>query len=177
MQMYSDFGAAEEKDENKRRKRGALSIDGAAVPAYNGLHRSMIRRKRGPDVKKKQKGFTLMELLVVVAIIAVLAAIAIPAVTAKLHRTRVVTDWANVRAFYGEIQSDFITTGKKNPNVPTDWATNRDYDWKAVTFLSGQRVAMKTGTCAVNFDPDQGYSIEYQCSEFHEDCHLSLPVK
>ena len=54
-------------------------------------------------MKKTQKGFTWMELLVVVAIVAVLAVIAIPTVTAKLHRTRVVTDWANVRAFYGEI--------------------------------------------------------------------------
>ena len=127
-------------------------------------------------MKKTQKGFTLMELLVVVAIVAVLAVIAIPTVTAKLHRTRVVTDWANVRAFYGEIQPDFIATGRQNPNVPTDWATNPNYDWKAVTFLNGQRVAMKTGTCAVNFDPDKGYSVEYQCSSFHVDCHLSLPV-
>lgn len=158
-------------------KKGFLSIDGAAASAYNDLHRLWYAGKEDRAVKKEQKGFTLMELLVVVAIIAVLAAIAIPTVTAKLHKTKVVTDWANVRAFYGEIQSDYIATGKKNPNVSTDWATNRDYDWKAVTFLSGQRVAMKTGTCAVNFDPDQGYSIEYQCNSFHEGCHLSLPVK
>ena len=48
-------------------------------------------------MKKNRNGFTLAELLIVVAIIAVLVAIAIPIFTAQLHKTRVATDWANLR--------------------------------------------------------------------------------
>lgn len=44
------------------------------------------------------KGFTLAELLVVVAIIAVLVAVSIPVFTGKLERARETTDIANMRA-------------------------------------------------------------------------------
>jgi len=47
---------------------------------------------------KNQKGFTLAELLVVVAIIAVLVAVSIPIFTAKLEKAREATDIANMRA-------------------------------------------------------------------------------
>lgn len=60
---------------------------------------------------KKNKGFTLAELLVVVAIIAVLVAITIPIFSTKLHDAKVATDWANLRTFYTEIRTDEIETG------------------------------------------------------------------
>lgn len=46
----------------------------------------------------KKKGFTLAELLVVVAIIAVLVAISIPIFTSQLEKSREATDVANMRA-------------------------------------------------------------------------------
>ncbi len=115
-----------------------------------------------------------MEMLIVVAIIAVLVAIAIPVFNAQLHKTRVATDWANVRAYYAEIQTDYISTGEYNPKVPVDWHTNPSYDWKSITFLNGQKVEMAAGICAVSFSADKGYSIEYACNDGHEKCHLSL---
>ena len=48
-------------------------------------------------MKKKNKGFTLMEMLIVVAIIAILSAIAIPTFTKTLERSREAADLANVR--------------------------------------------------------------------------------
>ena len=54
-------------------------------------------------MQKNTKGFTLAELLIVVAIIAVLVAISIPVFTSQLHKARVATDWANVRAYYAEL--------------------------------------------------------------------------
>lgn len=125
-------------------------------------------------MKRNKKGFTLMEMLIVVAIIAVLVAIAIPVFNAQLHKTRVATDWANVRAYYAEIQTDYISTGEYNPNVPVDWHTNPSYDWKNITFLNGQKVELVTGTCAVSFDAEKGYSVTYQCDKYHEDCYLTL---
>ena len=53
--------------------------------------------------KKDQKGFTLAELLIVVAIIAVLVAISIPIFTSQLEKAREATDAANIRAAYAEV--------------------------------------------------------------------------
>lgn len=47
---------------------------------------------------KNNKGFTLAELLIVVAIIAVLVAVSIPIFTAQLEKAREATDIANFRA-------------------------------------------------------------------------------
>ena len=64
-------------------------------------------------MKKNQKGFTLMEMLIVVAVIAILVAVAIPAMNAQMHKVKVRTDWANVRAYYAEIQTDICLPEKK----------------------------------------------------------------
>lgn len=118
-----------------------------------------------------------MEMLIVVAIIAILIAIAIPVFSAQLHKARVATDWANLRSFYADIQTNYMTTGEQNPKVPVDWHSSGDYDWYSVTFLNGQKVKMKAGFCAVSFTKDEGYSIEYDCNDNHPACHLSLPAK
>ncbi len=52
------------------------------------------------EKKRNQKGFTLAELLIVVAIIAVLVAIAIPVFTSRLEQSRETTDLANLRSAY-----------------------------------------------------------------------------
>ena len=58
--------------------------------------------------KNNKKGFTLAELLIVVAIIAVLVAIAIPVFTSQLEKSRESTDAANIRAAYAEIMSEAV---------------------------------------------------------------------
>ena len=49
-------------------------------------------------MKQNKKGFTLAELLIVVAIIAVLVAISIPIFTSQLRKARVAVNQANARA-------------------------------------------------------------------------------
>ena len=125
-------------------------------------------------MKKNRNGFTVAELLIVVAIIAVLVAIAIPIFTAQLHKTRVATDWANLRAYYAELQVDYMTTEKQNPSVPVDWHSNPAYDWTSITLLTGEKISMETGKCAVSFNKDSGYSISYVCDKGHTECNLKL---
>ena len=62
--------------------------------------------------RTNKKGFTLAELLIVVAIIAVLVAIAIPIFTAQLEKSRESTDMANIRAAYAEVIASYIQDSK-----------------------------------------------------------------
>ena len=62
-------------------------------------------------MKKNKKGFTLAELLIVVAIIGVLVAISIPIFTSQLEKAREATDAANIRSQYAEVMSEAITEG------------------------------------------------------------------
>lgn len=61
--------------------------------------------------KNKNKGFTLAELLIVVAIIGVLVAISIPIFTSQLEKAREATDAANIRSQYAEVMTEAITDG------------------------------------------------------------------
>lgn len=58
--------------------------------------------------RKNKKGFTLAELLIVVAIIGVLVAVSIPIFTAQLEKSREATDLANVRSAYAELMADYL---------------------------------------------------------------------
>ncbi len=73
--------------------------------------------------KLNKKGFTLAELLIVVAIIAVLVAISIPVFSAQLEKAREATDEANIRALYAECVSSALTGAKADDNVNYDSST------------------------------------------------------
>lgn len=58
----------------------------------------MLEMRNVLSTKLNKKGFTLAELLVVVAIIAILVAVSIPIFTGKLNQAKESTDLANERA-------------------------------------------------------------------------------
>lgn len=64
--------------------------------------------------KMNKKGFTLMEVLIVVAIIAVLVAIAIPVMNSQLEKSREAVDAANIRSAYAEVSVAFLTGDADN---------------------------------------------------------------
>ena len=60
-------------------------------------------------MKNNTKGFTLAELLSVVAIIAVLTAICIPIFSTQMEKSRESADAANIRSQYAEVMTDANT--------------------------------------------------------------------
>lgn len=68
---------------------------------------------------KNKKGFTLMEMLIVVAIIAVLIVIAIPTFNNALAKSRAATDLANIRSGYASAQVRAMTEGLGATNTKT----------------------------------------------------------
>lgn len=110
-----------------------------------------------------------MEMLIVVAIIAVLVAIAIPTFTASLHKARVAADWANLRAYYAELQADLLTTGEYREDIPV--TIDGQYTKTSITFLNGQQVKLQAGGYMVikpspTDNQDNGYQIHYVCNKY-----------
>lgn len=110
-------------------------------------------------MKEHKRGFTLAELLIVVAIIAVLVAIAIPVFTAQKHKSEVAVDVANVRAYYAEIQTDYITTGVQHV------FTTFPPDSKNINHFDGTTNQLKGIWMLVDFDSEYGYTLRYECDK------------
>ena len=116
---------------------------------------------------RDKRGFTLAELLVVVAVIAVLVGISIPIFTSQLEKSRESTDLANVRAAYAEVMAEAIE--KENPKPITVNLKQKQNNWQSslpitiggVTY-NGENTAnwsgipMSNGTCKVSYDKDNG---------------------
>jgi prepilin-type N-terminal cleavage/methylation domain-containing protein len=83
--------------------------------------KDMILAKKAELKKRGYKGFTLMEMLIVVAIIAVLVAIAIPVFTSQLEKSKDAVTIANLRSAYAEAQSAYLTgSNGGNATLTTD---------------------------------------------------------
>lgn len=119
-------------------------------------------------IRKFKKGFTLMEMLIVVAIIAVLIAIAIPTMAASLHKARVAADLANARAYFAYLQTDYLTTGEYLPEIDSEWAKNMT---DTIKYPDGLEVKLQTGCIAVcrldevSSNNAYGYQVYYQSND------------
>lgn len=71
--------------------------------------KEMIQARKEELQKRGVSGFTLMEMLIVVAIIAVLVAIAIPVMTAQLNNAKVQADAANIRGGYATVTATVLS--------------------------------------------------------------------
>ena len=96
---------------------------------------------------KNRKGFTLMEMLIVVAIIAILVIIAIPTFNSALAKSRAATDVANIRSGYAAAQVEAMTEGLKD---------NTGKDATTVTYILQQDGSVKK-------DGDTNNEKPYKC--------------
>ena len=81
--------------------------------------------------KNNNKGFTLMEMLIVVAIIAILIAIAIPTFTNSLNKAKDAADEANGRALYAALSTALLLN--ENVQAP-DEAKSIEFQGTTYTF-------------------------------------------
>ncbi len=91
--------------------------------------------------KQNKKGFTLAELLIVVAIIAVLTAIAIPLFVGALDRAQDTRDKANIRAVRGAA-TVYLLEKSGDEKVWTSGAKTNGWDVTAEISSSGEIIAM-----------------------------------
>ena len=123
--------------------------------------------------KENKKGFTLAELLIVVAIIAVLVAISIPIFTSQLEKSRDAVDAANVRSAYAEASAAYLTetdgtvanyayniVGKSSDDK---WSQNDNVKME----IAGVEVQMVKGakSVRVQFNADGTYTIAMNAGE------------
>lgn len=127
-------------------------------------------------MKKNNRGFTLAELLIVVAIIAVLVAIAIPVFTAQLEKSKEATDAANIRSAYAEVMAEALTQSTPATVTRTitlkqaqdDWQTNPAPNLAGSGTISGTGHVDPTvtgtpsanGNATVTWTPATGSNVE-----------------
>ena len=125
-------------------------------------------------MKQNKNGFTLMEMLIVIAIIAVLIAVAIPVFASQLEKAREATDLANVRSAYAQVSTEALL-GDSEATVTVD-LKQKQADWQSVDPVNiggivhsksqGNTdnwigVAEPNGTCVVSYKEDYGIILNW----------------
>lgn len=128
-----------------------------------------IKDKAGILMKQNKNGFTLMEMLIVIAIIAVLIAVAIPVFASQLEKAREATDLANVRSAYAQVSTEALL-GDSEATVTVN-LKQKQADWQSLDpvniggivhsksqgdTVNWKGVAEPNGTCVVSYNEDYG---------------------
>lgn len=119
-----------------------------------------------------KKGFTLMEMLIVVAIIAILVGIAIPTMTNQLEKAREATDAANIRALYAEAMVEYMNSDDGAAVEKKYTLTQKEAGWKNAELETNLKKLVKNagdydgspavgGTCTVKVDNTGKVTIKF----------------
>lgn len=129
----------------------------------------LFKDKAGIIMKQNKNGFTLMEMLIVIAIIAVLIAVAIPVFASQLEKVREATDLANVRSAYAKVSTEALL-GDSEATVTVN-LKQKQADWQSLDPVNiggiihyknqgdtdnWKGVAAPNGTCVVSYNEKYG---------------------
>ena len=106
-------------------------------------------------MKMNKKGFTLIEMLVVIAIIAVLVSIVIPVVGNSTEKAKEAADAANIRAAIAEVTTKALS-GKTDAKVTVKLAQTGEFKFNTdLTNISGYALSnFETETVVISWDED-----------------------
>lgn len=99
----------------------------------------------------RKAGFTIAELLIVVAIVGVLVAIAIPVFNGALTKSKEAADVANVRATYAEWQTAILTENKTAPDSKDNFLKGPDNGTAIVLNYGDDKLAYDAGTGTITY--------------------------
>lgn len=124
---------------------------------------------------RNKKGFTLAELMVVVAIIGVLVAVSVPIFNSQLEKSREATDLANVRSAYAQVMTEAISKdGLPEPvavflkQTQNGWQTKLPITIGGVTYNGGTGSTNWVGTpkgkgmCRISYEKDRGIIFNWE---------------
>ena len=149
------------------------------------------------EMHNKNEGFTLVELIIVVAIMGVLIALLAPAYARHVEKSRETVDIANVRSAYAEIMAEVMDEDASNVVKVVKLKQKRD-DWQAFdpvviagkTHYKSERdtanwkgIPVANGECEVSYNEATGILFDWKGTgkdssdttiDFNEDLHEIL---
>lgn len=146
------------------------------------------------EMHNKNEGFTLVELIIVVAIMGVLIALLAPAYARHVEKSRETVDIANVRSAYAEIMAEVMDEDASNIVKIVKLKQKRD-DWQAFdpVVIAGKThyksekdtdnwkgIPVANGECEVSYNEETGILFDWKGTgkdssdttiDFNEDLH------